>query len=192
MQNCERFPFDQELSSARDVLESSPVAPGNEATKRILTDEAPRPRKPRSELDPAIADLEPEVPFNLDVDKFLHNLRTARTGCAGGPSGMTAEHLKVGLESPVICGLVGEVACQFARARMPAEVVQAIRLGRITALQKPDGGVRCRGCFLRLIARTMARQFNKFAEGATHPFQYALSTRARTECVTHIVQPFDQ
>ena len=124
------------------MLESSPVAPGNEATKRILTDEAPRPRKPRSELDPAIADLEPEVPFNLDVDKFLHNLRTARTGCAGGPSGMTAEHLKVGLESPVICGLVGEVACQFARARMLAEVVQAIRLGRITAPQKPDGGVR--------------------------------------------------
>ena len=180
-----------ELSSARHVLESSPVAPGNEATKRILTDEARRPSKPRSELDPAIADLEPEVPFDLDVDKFLHNLRTARKGCAGGPSGMTAEHLKVGLESPVICGLMGEVACQFARARMPAEVVQALRLGRITALQKPDGGVRgivVGDVFRRLTARTMAQQFSKFAEGATHPFQYALSTRAGTECVTHIVQ----
>ena len=53
-----------ELSSARDALESSPVAPGNEATKRILTDEARRPSKPRSELDPAIADLELEVPFD--------------------------------------------------------------------------------------------------------------------------------
>ena len=86
---------------------------------------------------------------------------------------------------------MGEVACQFARARMPAEVVQAIRLGRITALQKPDGGVRgivVGDVFRRLIARTMARQFSKFAEGATHPFQYALSTRAGTECVTHIVQ----
>ena len=145
-----------ELSSARHVLESSPVAPGNEATKRILTDEARRPSKPRSELDRAIADLEPEVPFDLDVDKFLLNLRTARKGCAGGPSGMTAEHLKVGLESPVICGLMGEVACQFARARMPAEVVQALRLGRITALQKPDGGVRgivVGDVFRRLTAR---------------------------------------
>ena len=116
-------------TTTRHVLESSPVAPGNEATKRILTDEARRPSKPRSELDPAIADLEPEVPFDFDVDKFLHNLRAARKGCAGGPSGMTAEQLKVGLERPVICGLMGEVACHFARARVPAEVVQAIRSG---------------------------------------------------------------
>ena len=130
-----------ELSSARLVLESSPVAPGNEATKKILTDEARRPSKPRSELDPRNADLEPEVPFDLDVARFLHNLRTARKGCAGGLVGMTAEHLKVGLESPVICGFMGEVACQFVCARMPAEVVQAIRFGRITTLQKSDGGV---------------------------------------------------
>ena len=162
--------------SARHVLESSPVDPGDEATKKILTDDARRPSKPRSELDPGIAGLDLEVPFDLDVDKFLHNLRTARKGCAGGFSGMMAEHLKVGLESPV---LVGEVACQFARARMPAEVVQAIRLGRITALQKPDGGVRgivVGDVFRRLIARTMAQQFSKFAEG-THPFQCAPSTR---------------
>ena len=77
-----------ELSSARHVLESSPVAPGNEATKRILTDEARRPSKPRTELDPAIADLEPEVPFDLGVDKFLHNLRTARPF---GDDGRTSE-----------------------------------------------------------------------------------------------------
>ena len=160
-------------------------APGTEATKTILTDEARRPSTPRSEFDPGIAFLEPEVPFDLDVDKFMHNLRTARKACAGGPSGMTAQHLKVGLESPVICGLMGEVACHFARARMPAEVVQANRLGRITALQKPDGGV-VGGVFRRLIARTMAQQLSKFAEGATHPFQYALSTRARIECVTSI------
>ena len=104
---------------------------------------------------------------------------------------MTAEHLKLGPESPVICGLMGDVACQFARAQMPAEVVQAIRLGRKTALQKPAGGVRgivVGDVFRRLIARTMAQQFSKLAEGATHPFQYALSTRAGTECVTHIVQ----
>ena len=97
---------------------------------------------------------------------------------------MTAEHLQVGFESPVICGLIGGVACQFARARMPAEVVVAIRLVRTTALQKPDGGVRgivVGDVFRRLIARTMAQQF-------THPFQHALPTKTGTECVTHIVQ----
>ena len=66
-------------------------------------------------MDPGIADLEPEVPFDVDMDKFMLNLRTARKGCAGGPSGMKAEHLKVGLERPVICGLMGDVECKFAR-----------------------------------------------------------------------------
>ena len=86
---------------------------------------------------------------------------------------------------------MGEVACQFARARMLAEVVKAIRLGRITALEKPDGGVKgivVGDVFRRVIARTMAQQNSKFAEGATHQFLCALSTRAGTECVTHIVQ----
>ena len=49
----------------------------------------------------------------------------------------------------------------------------------MTALQKPDGGV---------IARTIAKQFAERGEGATHPFQYALSTRVGTECVAHIEQ----
>ena len=44
------------------------------------------------------------------------------------------------------------------------------------------------GDVFRRLTRTMAQQFSKFADGATHPFQHALSTRAGTECVTHIVQ----
>ena len=44
------------------------------------------------------------------------------------------------------------------------------------------------GRIRRLAARTMAKQFAEQADGATHPFQYALSTKAGTECVAHIVQ----
>ena len=60
----------------------------------------------------------------------------------------------------------------------------------MTALAKPDGGVRrvvVGDVFRRVVARTIAQQFTPLAEAAT-PFQYALSTRAGTECVTHIVQ----
>ena len=39
-----------------------------------------------------------------------------------------------------------------------------------------------------MVARTIAQQYSKLGEAATHPFQYALSTRAGTECVTHMVQ----
>ena len=80
---------------------------------------------------------------------------------------------------------------QLAQGNIPEEVVLAIRLGRMTALQKPDGGVRgivVGDVFRRVVARTIAQQYAKLGEAATHPFQYALSTRAGTECVTHIVQ----
>ena len=66
-------------------------------------------------------------------------------------------------------------------------------LGRLTALQKPDGGIRgivLGDVFRRLVARTLAQQFGPQVECATHPFQYALSTRAGTECVAHMVQAF--
>ena len=161
-----------ELSSARHVLESSPVALGNEATKRILTDEARRPSKPRSELDPAIADLEPEVPFDLDVDKFLHNLRTTRKGCAGGPS-WVRWHVSLHVQRCPQKWFRRFVSGGSQRCRSQMAGVRGIVVGDV---------------FRRLTARTMAQQFSKFAEGATHPFQYALSTRAGTECVTHIVQ----
>ena len=42
--------------------------------------------------------------------------------------------------------------------------------------------------FRRVVARTMAQQVAEAAEEATAPFQYALRTRAGTECVSHIMQ----
>ena len=179
------------LSSARHALEASPLAPGDESTRAKLTDENRRPSKPRRRLDQDILEMEPEEPFHIDVDKFQHNLRTARRGAAGGPSGMTSEHLKIVLESPACANLLGEAASQLAQGDIPEEVVRAIRMGRLTALQKPDGGVRgivVGDVFRRVVARTIAQQYSKLGEAATHPFQYALSTRAGTECVTHMVQ----
>ena len=55
---------------------------------------------------------------------------------------MTVEHLRPLMESGVCTALLGEVATQFARGQVPEEVLPAVRLGRMTALQKPDGGVR--------------------------------------------------
>ena len=52
------------------------------------------------------------------------------------------------------------------------------RLGRMIALQKPDGGVRgivVGDIIRRLVARTVATQVSKQAEVAIAPFQYALS-----------------
>ena len=64
-------------------------------------------------------------------------------------------------------------------------------MGRLTALQKPNGGVRgieAGDVFRRLVARTIPQQLGPAVERATSPFQYALSTRAGTECIAHAIQ----
>ena len=66
-------------------------------------------------------------------------------------------------------------------------------MGRMPALSKADGGVRgivVGNLFRRLVSRTIAPQIARSVEAATSPFQYALSTKARTECVSHILQSF--
>ena len=64
-------------------------------------------------------------------------------------------------------------------------------MGRITALSKPDGGVRgvtVGDILRRLVSRTVAQQYNKRVEIATAFFQYAMSTRVGCECIAHVVQ----
>ena len=79
-----------------------------------------------------------------------------------------------------------QLAEQFARASVPEEIVDAFRMGRMTALQKPSCGVRgtvVGDTFRRLVARTVAQQLRTAEEEATAPFQCALSTRSGGECV---------
>ena len=69
--------------------------------------------------------------------------------------------------------------------------MQAIRLGRLTALRKTGGGVRgivAGDVIRRLTSRTMAQQLGEVVKRATSPFQYALSTRAGCECIAHALQ----
>ena len=179
------------LSNARQALEGAAIAPGDENTWKALSNEDKRPKQQRFPLDEGVFSLVPSDPLALDVDLLFKTLRSAKKGSVGGPSGMTVEHPRQLLESGVCTTLLGEVATQFARGHVPEEVLPAVRLGKMTAFQKPDGGVRgivVGDVFRRLVARTLAKQFAEQAQVATHPFQYALSTRAGTECVAHVVQ----
>ena len=87
--------------------------------------------------------------------------------------------------------MLSEAAEAYARARLPVEVARAWGLGSLTALRKEEDGVRgivAGAAFRRLVARTLARQFGEEMEAACSPFQFALSTRAGTDCVGHIVR----
>ena len=180
-----------ELSSARQALEGAEVAPGDRSTLAALQDPVRRPAIPR---DPLPGDLLTHVPasiFELDKGKFSKNLRSARRGAAGGPSRMTVEHLQPLLDHPRALHNMFLLAERLARADVPPSIVDAIRQGRLTALRKPSGGVRgivIGDVIRRVVARTLAQQLGPAVEGATAPFQYALSTKAGCECVSHVVQ----
>ena len=166
-----------ELSAGRQALEGAEVAPL--WTPASLTEDK-RPALPR---EPLPEDIDARVPtslFDLDWDRFCSNVRTARRGVAGGPSGMTAEHLRPLLEND------HDVAslCQFAQIIAWGEVRDllepAVRLGRITALQKPDDGVKgiVVGDALRRLVARMAQQIAEEVEKATAPINTLLKTKA--------------
>ena len=80
--------------------------------------------------------------FNLDETVFGRNVRSARRGAAGGPSGMTCDHLRPLLGGPRDLHKFFLVAKKLSQGEIPRTIVQIIKLGCMTALRKKDGGVR--------------------------------------------------
>ena len=104
---------------------------------------------------------------------------------------MTSEHLRPLLSRPPALHWFFRLGEQLVAARVPNPVIEAVRMGRITSVRKPAGGVRgivVGDVIRRLVARTVAQQVGSNVVKATAPYQYALSTRARCECVSHVVQ----
>ena len=180
-----------ELSAARHALEGDPIAPGSQHTLHALQDPNRRPPVPRSPLPPAILNHVPKVEFDLSQEGLLADLRSARRGAAGGPSGMTTDHIRVILDSERDSKSFWRMCQEFARGRLPEEILRVVRIGRMTALQKPQGGIRgivVGDVVRRLVARTLAQQMGPAVERHTSPFQFALSTKSGCECVAHIAQ----
>ena len=112
-------------------------------------------------------------------------------GQLGGPSGMIYEHLRPLLDNSRDMQRLHQLGERFARAEVSQQIVDAVRMGRITALRKSDGCVRgiiAGDLFRRLVSRTIAKQLAKEVEAATAPFQHAFSTCAGCECVAHVIQ----
>ena len=126
--------------SAWLALEGDTIALGNRQTLNALQDPERRPLVPREALPASIHQHIPQVEIDLEQDRFSANLRSARRGAARGPSGMTADHIKVVLESERDCISLWRMCQEFARGHIPAEILQVVRIGRMTALQKPQGG----------------------------------------------------
>ena len=101
---------------------------------------------------------------------------------------MTCEHLRPLLPDVRGLHLLFQISERMARGQLPETVISIIRMGRLTVLSKPDGGVRgivAGDVVRRLVARTMSQQVSPAVERATNPYQYAM-TRAGCECVAQL------
>ena len=180
-----------ELSSDRQALEGAELAPGSQQTLDILRDQSKRPRETSVPIHPELVHHSPQSPFNLEGSRFFRNLRSAKRVAAGGPSGKTVDHLQSLLDHTKDARMFFQVSERLARAQVPPSVRDTVRLGRFTALQNPDGGVRgivAGDVVRRLVARTMSQQMMEAVQDATAPFQNALATRAGCECIAHALQ----
>ena len=180
-----------ELSAARQALDGAALAPETDATLAMLQNPLRRPPSLRDPIPQEILEVEPGSPFVLDLELFARNIRSARRGAAAGSLGMTADHLQFFLESAPDTSSFSRAAQDLARAQVPPDVLTLLRMGRLTALEKPGGGVRgivCGDIVRRLAARTIAQSITPVLEAATSPFQHALATKSGRECVAHAIQ----
>ena len=178
-----------EVSRARQCLTGATLAPGTEETFHRM--QSRRPQVETRALPQEVHDFQPDTPLTVDRKVFLQCLKSAPRGASPGPGGCTYEHLKLLLEDTDTVELPLEAVTSLARASVPVEVTRALMSARLTALTKPDGGIRgiATGCALRrLVARILARQYMKEFESECARFQYALSTRAGTDCVGHLLR----
>ena len=99
---------------------------------------------------------------------------------------MQAEHLKMLLQDAEAMELLADAATLLARAHVPPEIQTVLAMARLTALRKPDGGVRgiaTGDAFRRLVSRTLAKQWATVFDEATRPYQFALQARAGTDAL---------
>eukprot|EP00973_Karenia_brevis_P030055 4142538-Karenia_brevis.AAC.1 len=104
---------------------------------------------------------------------------------------MRYEHLRVLLDDEHAWTQFAELAQDLARANVPGAVMQALRLGRMTALKKDETKVRgiVAGSVLRrVVCRAVAMQMGDVFLQETAPFQFALQTRAGTDALAHALR----
>ncbi|CAE7269436.1 unnamed protein product, partial [Symbiodinium pilosum] len=159
-----------EVSRARQVLTAAEIAPGTQATLRALTDPARRPPELRREIPEEVLQHQPQQPTRLATGAVASALRETHRGGAAGLSGMRTEHLKLLLQDVEAMELLAEAASQLASAEVSPDIARGISAARLTALSKPDGGVRgiATGDGLRrLVSRTLAKGWAAIFDQAT-------------------------
>lgn len=180
---------DGQLSRAAALLSSLGVAPGTPETLDKLRRNRAQEHHGLSEVVTGWAPLEP---VHLKEGLFLHHLRKAGKGLSAGCSGLRNEHLQVLLECPFAVGLLYDVACSTAQAKVPMRAQQVFRLARLTALNKPQPGrlrpIAAGDTFRRLVASALASQVAPRVRDAVAPYAFGVAVKSSIEAVSHLLR----
>ena len=174
-----------EISRARVFLISSGLAPGNDDILRVLIAAKQLQDQELNRISHEALHHELSTLVSINNGRLLSALRAPGRGSAPDFAGMRYEDAE-------LWSLVQDLTQDFARARVPTDVLQSLRLGRFTALRKKDGGIRgiVAGFVLRrLVCRTMAAQFGDDFYARIAPCPFALQTFAGTDVLAHAVRP---
>ena len=142
-----------EVSRIRQFLTGTSVAPGTDDIFRELPDR--RPQVQRRELPREVLEHVPERSVVLDRKTFFDSLPSAPGGSSAGPGGCTYEHLKLMLDETDSQELLLATCNLLAQGKVPAVIGTALTGARLTALTKPNGGVReiATGCTVRRLVK---------------------------------------
>ena len=126
------------------ALEGASVAPGTLRTLRELTNPEKRPGWTRSPIPPDMDGYETQEQLNLSSEALFKNIRKARRGAAGGPSGMTVEHSRCLLQCDRALDSLHKFAHIMARGEVPDRIEKVVRVGRLRIAEASRGGQRHR------------------------------------------------
>ena len=180
-----------EVSRARQLMTSSGIAPGTAETLAELRDPDLRPPRLTAAIPEEVLSFRPARRLVLDRAKLARSVQSARRGSAADLSGTRPEHFKTLLDDEDVWDMFCDMSEAFANAEAPDCISEALALGRLTALRKPNGRVRgivAGAVWRRCVGRALSMQFSDAFATTTAPFQFALQTRAGTDAVGHALR----
>ena len=163
------------------------MAPRTTATLDELQQK--RPHEQRREIPQPVLDFNPDVSTVVEQGIVRQHCGVLRLGALQVQEDARTKFSVSIWTTPMCFNSCHSAAEDFARGETPAS--RPFFLATMTALRKKDGGVRgiaTGSSFRRLVAKTLARQFGRIVEQECAPFQFALSTRAWTDCVGHAIR----
>ena len=122
---------------------------------------------------------------------FATVLRKSRKGLNVGLWGSRYEYFKLCLEDETALDSLCDVANLLAKAIVPQAIVDVLRIFPIAALKKDEDrvrGIAAGDTIRRLVAKTLAKQYQQILRQAALLHNFGLADRSGTDAAIHLLR----